>query len=204
MYLYPRHLSGRRGPTALVPPPDSLPANGGTALAVAAAEAALAGEEQGLALERRSWFAAPSLLLGFETHDPTGGEPGFLPTIGIALPVPLFNQNRGPVALAQANRDRALAELNVVRRESAAQIAAAARDRQAALERSDRGRRLVQSANRVASMSLTAYAEGAAGLPAVLESQRNAREALGHYIDDLAAANVADAALRWLSTEAAP
>jgi hypothetical protein len=48
-------------------------------------------------------------------------------------------------------------------------------------------------------MSLQAYAEGAVALANVLEAQRNAREALGRYIDDLAAADVAAAALRLLT-----
>jgi hypothetical protein len=41
-------------------------------------------------------------------------------------------------------------------------------------------------------------------LPAVLESQRNAREALGRYIDDLAAANLAEAALRLAAAVESP
>src|SRR5947208_133744 len=80
--------------------------------------AALAAGERALALERRSVFAAPSVQVGFETGDPTGAEPGVLPTIGISLPLPLLSQNRGAVALAAARRDRARAELEVARRES--------------------------------------------------------------------------------------
>jgi hypothetical protein len=57
----------------------------------------------------------------------------------------------------------------------------------------------------VAAMSLTAYAEGAVALPSVLEAQRQAREALGHLIDDLAAASTADAAVRlFTASEASP
>jgi outer membrane protein TolC len=55
---------------------------------------------------------------------------------------------------------------------------------------------LVESANRVAAMSITAYREGAQGLPAVLEAQRNAREILSQYIDDLVDAWIATATLR--------
>jgi outer membrane protein TolC len=55
---------------------------------------------------------------------------------------------------------------------------------------------LVASANRVAAMSLTAYREGESSLPNVLEAQRNAREILGQYIDDLADAWIASASLR--------
>ena len=49
---------------------------------------------------------------------------------------------------------------------------------------------------RVAAMSLAAYREGASSLPNVLEAQRNAREILAQYVDDLASAWIATAALR--------
>jgi len=69
----------------------------------------------------------------------------------------------------------------------------------AALERVARGRRLLASADRVAAMSLRAYAEGAVPLANVLEAQRNAREALGRYIDDVALLNDAAGAVRLLT-----
>jgi hypothetical protein len=53
-------------------------------------------------------------------------------------------------------------------------------------------------------MSLQAYAEGAVALPNVLEAQRNAREALARYIDDVAAANNAAAAVRLLTATDQP
>ena len=43
---------------------------------------------------------------------------------------------------------------------------------------------------------MTAYREGAAPLATAIEAQRNAREILAQYIDDLAAAWIATAALR--------
>jgi len=49
-------------------------------------------------------------------------------------------------------------------------------------------------------MSLQAYGEGAVALANVLEAQRNAREILARYIEDLAAADAALRALRWLTT----
>ncbi|HKV72512.1 MAG TPA: hypothetical protein VJN62_14760, partial [Gemmatimonadales bacterium] len=54
------------------------------------------------------------------------------------------------------------------------------------------------SADSVAAMFLTAYAEGAVSLPDVLEAQRNAREALARYVDDLALANTAVGFVRLL------
>jgi outer membrane protein, heavy metal efflux system len=181
---------------SLAPPADSIVAAPGKTLAVLAAEADLAAGERTLDLESRAFLPAPSLVAGFETGDPSGFEGGLLPIVGVSIPLPLLNRNRGPIAVARANRDRALAKLAIARRESAEQIARAERERGAALLRAERGRMLVLSANRITGMSYRAYLEGAAGFPAVLESQRNARDALGRYIDDLAAANLAEAALR--------
>jgi cobalt-zinc-cadmium efflux system outer membrane protein len=168
----------------------------GTTLNVAAAQADLAAQERTVALEQRAFFPAPSITAGFENRDPTGAESGILPVFGISIPLPLFNQNRGPIAVARANRDRAVAKLAVARRESGEQIARAERERAAAFVRATRGRDLVENANRVTAMSRIAYVEGAAGLATVIESRRTAREALGRFIDDVAAANLADAALR--------
>jgi hypothetical protein len=49
-------------------------------------------------------------------------------------------------------------------------------------------------------MSLQAYREGAIPLANVLEAQRNAREIVARYIDDLAAADAAARTVRWLTT----
>lgn len=177
----------------------------GVTLSVASAEAAVRSADASLALARRSVFAAPSLTLGFDSHDPTGAETGLLPTFGVALTFPLFNWNGGEIALAAAGLGRARAELAIARRESDAAVARARRDLAVAMQRAVRDRQLVASADRVAAMSLTAYAEGAVALPSVLEAQRQAREALGHLIDDLAAASAAAAAVRlFTASEVSP
>jgi cobalt-zinc-cadmium efflux system outer membrane protein len=177
----------------------------GAALLVAAAEASARSADAAHAFARRSVFAAPSLMLGFDSHDPTGAERGLLPTFGLTLTFPLLNRNGGEVALAAAGRDRARAELEVTRRESDAAVARARRELAVSVEKATRDRRLVASANRVAAMSLAAYAEGAVALPSVLEAQRQARESLAQLVDDLAAANAAAAAVRLLTaSEASP
>ena len=189
----------------LAPPAADTAGPAGTTLQVAAAEATARSADAGLALAHRGVFASPSLQLGFDSHDPTGAETGLLPTFGLALAVPLFNWNGGAIASAAAERDRARAELDIARRESDAALAEARRGLALAAQKVARDRTLVASADRVAAMSLTAYAEGAVALPSVLEAERQAREALGHLIDDLAALNAADAAVRLFSaTEATP
>lgn len=191
----------------IVTPTDSLTAPPGIAgqdaagvtLPVASATAAVESASLGASLQHRSAFLFPSLIFGFETGDPTGSEPGLLPTFGIALPLPFFNRNRGPIAEAEAIWARARAELALARVESQARIAQARRAESAAHARVYRDSLLVGSANRVAEMSLAAYREGAAPLTTVLEAQRSAREILAQYIDDLAFAAIAAATRRVLT-----
>jgi outer membrane protein TolC len=177
---------------------------GGPTLLVASADAALQAQDRSLALARRSVFAAPSVTVGMEGGDPSGAEAGPLLDVGISLPLPLFNWNGAAIQAAAASRDRARVEAEVTRRESEASVAAARRELAAALRRVGRDRALLGSAQRVAAMSLLAYGEGAAALPSVLEAQRTAREALANYVADLAAANVAEAALRLVTAKEAP
>jgi cobalt-zinc-cadmium efflux system outer membrane protein len=176
----------------------------GVPLAVAAAEQDVRSAEESLALQRRGIWSGLALEAGVEAHDPSGSEPGLLPTFGLSVPLPFFSRNRGAVALAAASRDRARVELEAARRESAALMASARRELAAAATRAARDRGLVASADRVARMSLQAYAEGAYPLANVLEAQRNAREVLAQLIDDTAALAGAAAALRLYSLTVVP
>jgi cobalt-zinc-cadmium efflux system outer membrane protein len=119
-----------------------------------------------------------------------------LPVIGVSLPLPILSRNRGAILQAEAELQRARAELALARAEGAARIARARRERANFMAKVSRDQVLLASANRVAAMSLTAYREGESSLPNVLEAQRNARDILGQYIDDLAEAWIASAELR--------
>ncbi|HKG95369.1 MAG TPA: TolC family protein, partial [Gemmatimonadaceae bacterium] len=173
-------------------------------LRVAAAEASLESARLAALAQRRSLFASPSVSAGFDAGDPTGDTHGLLPTVGIALPLPLLDRNRGGVAQAEAERERARAELALARLESRNQITRALRERRIAAARVARDRGLVASADRVAAMALTAYREGASPIAGVLEAQRNARDVLAQYVDDLAAAWIASATLRALALTPSP
>jgi outer membrane protein, heavy metal efflux system len=189
----------------LAPPPDTAPsaAVAGEPLLVAAAAAQLRSEERSLSLAHRNAFPAPSFQVGVEFSDP-GGQRGSLPTFGLALPIPLFHRNGGEVAQAQAARARAQAELDLARREQSAELQRAQRVFAGARTRLARDRALLAGADQVAALSLQAYREGAIPLANVLEAQRLAREALGRYVDDVAAAHDAADQLRLLSAESAP
>src|SRR2546428_775412 len=190
---------------SLAVPEDSAPpaAEGaavpGEYLSVAAAAARLRSAQQTLSFTRASRFA-PSVEFGFDTGDPASTRPSeLLPVIGFLLPFPLFNRSGGEATRAVAERDRARAELDLTRRATNAAVSRARRELVAARSRARRSAELVASANRIAGMALQAYAEGAVALANLLEAQRNAREILARYIDDLAAADAAMRTLRWLT-----
>jgi cobalt-zinc-cadmium efflux system outer membrane protein len=165
---------------------------------VLAAEASLRAAELTLASQRHNVFELPALQIGMEHDDPSGDEPGILPIVGIVLPLPLFNRNRGAIAEAASERDRARIELAAARLEVQQRYAEGRREREALRVRVARDSDLVVRAQRVATRSLTAYREGASALPAVLEARRSAREVQSQYIDDLAALQIVEAELRAL------
>jgi len=195
-------LAGAEPTIALVDsldaPADTAAVAPGAPLLVAAAAAELQAQERTLTLAHRSLLPAPSVQVGVEQGDPAGPATP-LPTVGVALAIPLFNWNGGEVRQAAAARDRARANFDLVQRQSQAALARARRAYGAARVRLARDQLLLAAADTVAAMSLQAYAEGAVALPNLLEAHRNAREALGRYIDDLTAANDAAAALRLLT-----
>jgi len=178
-------------------PPNAIPE---IALPIAAARQTLSAADLSLRVQRRSLFTPFSVQAGVEWGDP--GQKGLLPTFGFSIPLPLLNRNRGPIALAEAERERARAELAMALFQTQATIGRARRQRDVALEKLQRDRVLVESANRIAAMSLVAYREGAQGLPVVLEAQRNARDILSQYVNDLADAWIATATLRLYSLTA--
>jgi cobalt-zinc-cadmium efflux system outer membrane protein len=166
---------------------------------VRSAEASLEAAELAIVRERRSVLGLPALSVGVEYGDPRGDEPGLLPTFGVVLPLPLLDRNRGPIAEATAERDRARAELAVARLEARQRLREGLREREQLLVRVARDSALVGTAQRVAARALTAYAEGASALPAVLEARRSAREVLAAYIDDTAALLIVTTELRALT-----
>jgi cobalt-zinc-cadmium efflux system outer membrane protein len=168
-----------------------------TSLDVLAAQRSLESASVSAQLQRRSIWSGLSVALGFEHGDPD--QPGILPTFGLGVGLPLFDRNRGASALAEAEREKARAELTLAEVEARNALALALRERENALARVARDRLLLDGANRVTAMSLTAYREGAANLASVLEAQRTARDVLGQYIDDLTAAWIATAELRVFS-----
>lgn len=171
-------------------------------LTVQAATASLTAAQQSLALQRYGIFTAPALQVGVEGYDPTGVERGLLPTFGIALPLPLFNWNRGAIAAARADVLRARAQLDITRRDAAAAVARAWRTRSATVARLARDSSTVQSATRNSALTERAYTEGEMTISDVLVARRAQRDAETQYVTDLVAARASDALIRVLTSPA--
>ncbi len=149
-------------------------------------------------VEQRRRLPAPSLSVGFEAVDP-GGSRGLLPTVGFALPLPIFNRNGAGIQVARAERERAQVAVLSAKLERLIMQSNAERAAQAAGARASRSAQLVASANRIAALSLVAYREGAAPLSTALDAQRSAREALAQYVDDIATSRITESVLRFYS-----
>ena len=186
-----------RDPATRANQPPTAPVAVDRLLTVAAAQGSLVAARQSVRLAQLGRYGAPSITAGVEGVDPTqGGERGVLPTFGIALPLPFLSRNGAIVEAAQAERDRATAELAVARLEAGGALARAQRDRAAAYARLARDRTLAADADAVAAMALRAYQEGASPLPNVLQARRDARDLLAQTVEDRAAAWNATAVLR--------
>lgn len=186
----------------LAPPDTGAAPAPATPLPVLAAEADLRAAERAASVARAANLPAPSLQVGVDNGDPTGQERGLLPTVGVAIALPLFSWNGGLRQRAAADRERAAVTLDATRRAAAADLAQAARRRALAVAKVARDGPLVASADSVAALFAEAYAEGAVSLPDVLEARRNARDVLARYVDDLALANTAAAFYRLLAAGA--
>lgn len=183
---------------------DGVPGRLGVSLPVAAAQAELRSAELAAGLQRSSRLVEPVLTAGFETGDPGGSENGLLPTVGVSIPLPLLNRNRGGVALAEAEVQRAHAALAAVQVETGAELGRARRAYGVALAQLDRDGVLLTGAERVSAMSFIAYREGAATLASVLEAQRTARDIRAQYVTDLAGAWIARDTFLLLTTTVDP
>ena len=192
---------------ALIAPADTLAlpetsagdSTAGTPLQIAAGLQSVTAAERNVQAQHRSVFGSPSLMAGIETREPGGTGNQILPTFGFTIPIPLLDRNKGGIAQANAELRRARAQLSVTQLEYSAALTRMRRQRATALARATRDRILLESANRVASMSVIAYREGEFPLSNVLEAQRAARDVLRQYVDDIADAWNADAALRVLT-----
>lgn len=191
---------------SLVAPPVTVAksvAEGLSTPSVAAATAAVSAAQQSLIFQRRSLIGTPSIQLGADARDPGGPETGLLPTVGIALPLPLFNHNNGAIDVAHADLTRAQANLAIAKLDAAAQLARAYRTTSVSESRITRDRAIMEAATKNVAMAERAYAEGEMAIGDILETRRAQRDAQAQYVTDLVAANVGAALVRVLTANKA-
>jgi cobalt-zinc-cadmium efflux system outer membrane protein len=186
-------------PTDSLRPPGSVPTLvAGLPFLTRAADADLDAARFGALGARRARFGGFSVLTGVEFGDPSGSEPGILPIVGVSLPLPLWNRQRGQVALAEAAEASARASRDRLLLASAATVARTHRTYLVAMQQLDQDRDLLETASRLEAMAALAYREGEATLVEVLATQQQAREIRALHLQHLADAGVAAATLRWL------
>ena len=182
---------------SLTVPPD--PPTPGKTLSVTASEYAVQAATSSALFERRWFLPQPALFFGLDWGDPE--VKGIEPAVGLAVGLPLLNRNRDGKALADAEVSRAQAELALAKLDAERHILRATREREVALSGAKRDQTTMIRTSRIAAMALESYREGKSSLSIVMTAQKNARETVARYIEDLEDAWVATAELRLLALQ---
>lgn len=107
-------------------------------------------------------------------------------TLGVSVPVPLWNRNQGNIYAAKAQLGEAVQEVSRVQADLADRLAAALRDYAAARERANQYRtKVLPLAKEAYDISLTAYKGGQFEYLQVLQAQRALAEANVEYVRTL-------------------
>ncbi|MDQ7780377.1 MAG: TolC family protein [Planctomycetota bacterium] len=134
-----------------------------------------------------------------ETEDGTNHETDYFYTLGISVPVPLFNNNRGAVREAMAGIDRAAAELKVREARLTAELEAelASYDQTVSEVRTFRDS-ILPDARQALELVRSGYEAGKFSCLELLDAQRTLVQARQAYADLLEAVHVSRIALKRL------
>src|SRR6185369_4935603 len=156
---------------AELPPSAAQVKPGASRPDLVAAEAALQKSEADLKLQRAIRIPDPTLLLQFE-HEPPD-QPNTI-GIGVSLPLPLWNRNKGGISAARAAQEQALVEVRKVQAQIAGEIQAARIVYAGAAERWRRHREEIQPKSAEIRKTVSfAYEKGGASLLDLLSAERN-------------------------------
>lgn len=123
-------------------------------------------------------------------------------TIGVSVPVPLWNRNQGNIIAAQAQVSEAVQEVGRVENDLVERLATAFRDYAAAQQRAERYRTaILPRARETYELSLKAYKGGQFEYLRVLEAQRSVAQANLEYVRALGEAWKAAGAISGLTLE---
>ena len=175
-------------PAALAPPPAPAALAAYVAKlpehpAALAGRGALAAAEAGVALARARRFNDPELSVMRE-RDVLGGREQTATSVGLSVQVPLWNQNRGDLARAQAETDKARAELAVVERDLAAQLKQSQAHLQHLIDQALHYREQVTApANRMYALTRRAFRAGEVNVLTLIDAHDTYFEARSRYVE---------------------
>lgn len=171
-----------------------------------AAQAALRKAEYDLQLQRAMRIPDPTLLLQYE-HEPPD-QPNTV-GIGISLPLPIWNKNRGAIRSAEVARDQAHRDIQRTRAQIVSDIAIADRAYREASQRLQKYRQALLPKSRGIHDTISlSYEKGQASLLDMLQAQRNDNDmrlaAAQAAADTANAATTLRAALNLSDTDTTP
>lgn len=184
---------------------DGTAFSSGTRPDLATAEAALRKAEHDLRLQKAMRIPDPTFLVQYEHNPPdqpnTAG-------IGISIPLPLWNSNKGNIKAAEAARDLSATLIGKVQSQIASDIVSAFAARRDALARWKRYRDEVRPKSAKVLETITyAYKKGGTPLVALLQAARTDNEirlATAQAMSDSATAALTLAAAKNTLTNFAP
>ena len=151
---------------------------------LSAAEAEIETARRALALQRRERVPDVTLSAGFKEQ--AGGLRGGV--FGVSIPVPLFDRNRGPIALAQAELDAAVLRRDLVRLRIDNEVRRAWETYRSLEERARTlGQTLLPESAGLLQTARVSYAEGEMSLLELLDAAdayRSARESVNQLLRD--------------------
>jgi cobalt-zinc-cadmium efflux system outer membrane protein len=172
---------------------------------VLAARTDLRAAEAGLKLQRAERIPDPTIALQYEHNPPGGGPPLDTIGLGVSFPLPLWNQNRGAIAAAQAAVDQSRLALAKLQAQMAADQANAEAAWQEASNRLARYREEIRPRSASARDAVAfKFEKGAATLVDLLEAERtdnDVRLATAQALSDAASTAADLAAARQAITE---
>jgi cobalt-zinc-cadmium efflux system outer membrane protein len=212
-------LLGSRHPTGTWHPADSLEKLAGSDFSfagknradgvprpdLAAVEAALRKAEEDLRLQKAMRIPDPTFLVQYE-HEPPD-QPNTI-GIGISIPLPLWNSNKGNIRAAEATRDQAATQIGKVQGQIASDLVTALNGQHEALARWKHYREEVRPKSaRVLEILSYSYKKGGVPLVSLLQASRDdndVRLATAQAMSDSANAAATLAAARNVMTDFSP
>ncbi len=148
------------------------------------AEQQIKTEESRLRLARAHRVPDLTLEPGVETLDSAFPHPGF--KMQVTVPLPIFNRGRGDIQKSSAMLEQLRAERDAARQRISSEIGRAALNLETARKQVEfYEMRLLPEAERLRQLAIEAYQAGQAGLLAVIDATRSAREVRQAYLQAL-------------------